>query len=92
MLCAAIGTSSASFAEILTVDDDGPADFSSLQLAVDAAFNGDEIQVAPGTYTSTDLQVVDLRGKAILLRSTGGPEVTFIDVLNSLVLDCPTRI
>ena len=50
-----------------TVDDDGPADFDSIQAAVDFASDGDVVLVAPGTYTSTDDQVVDLEGKRILL-------------------------
>lgn len=54
-------------ADTLTVDDDGPADFDSIQAAVDYASDGDVVLVAPGTYTSTDDQVVDLEGKRILL-------------------------
>lgn len=68
-------------AEVITVDDDGDAaDFSSIQAAVDYASNGDEILVAPGVYTGTHpAHVVDILGKAIVLRSLDGPEVTFID-------------
>ena len=77
----ALGVSaSGSFAEIITVDDDGKADFASIQVAVDYASDGDEIVVAPGVYTSDHpAHVVDLLGKAITLRSSDGPEVTFID-------------
>jgi hypothetical protein len=57
-------------AETLTVDDDGPADFDSIQAAVDYASDGDVVLVAPGTYTSTDDQVVDLEGKRILLAAS----------------------
>ena len=57
-----------------------PADYASIQEAVDAASGGDEILVGPGTYTSTqDGHVVDMQGKAITLRSTGGAAVTIID-------------
>ena len=33
-----------------TVDDDGPADFSSIQTAINATTNGDTINVMSGTY------------------------------------------
>jgi hypothetical protein len=62
-----------------TVDDDGKADFNNIQAAVDAAINGDEIIVAPGTYTSTTDEVVDMLGKEIWLHSSGGAGVTIID-------------
>jgi hypothetical protein len=77
----ALGASaSGAFAEVITVDDDGKADFASIQVAVDYASDGDEIVVAPGVYTSDHpAHVVDLLGKSITLRSSDGPEVTFID-------------
>ena len=71
--------SSATFATTWTVDDDGKADFDNIQAAVDAASDGDEIIVAPGTYTSTADEVVDMRGKGIWLHSSKGAEVTIID-------------
>ncbi|MHC4528467.1 MAG: choice-of-anchor Q domain-containing protein, partial [Planctomycetota bacterium] len=37
-------------AQIITVDDDGPADFNNLQDALAAASSGDEIRVAQGIY------------------------------------------
>jgi len=37
-------------AETVTVDDDGPADFSSIQQALDNARQGDVVVVMPGTY------------------------------------------
>ena len=41
-------------ADIWTVDDDGPADFTTIQDAVNAASDGDEIHVHPGTYSRED--------------------------------------
>ncbi len=38
-------------ARIITVDDDGPADFDNIQAAINDANNGDTIIVADGTYT-----------------------------------------
>ena len=37
-------------AEIITVDDDGPADFNNIQSAIDASSDGDIIIVQPGHY------------------------------------------
>ena len=37
-------------AEVLTVDDDGPADFTTISAALDAASQGDTILVRAGTY------------------------------------------
>ena len=56
-----------------------PADFPTIQYAVNAALDGDEIVVAPGTYTSTAAEVVDMHGKEIWLHSSAGAEVTIID-------------
>jgi hypothetical protein len=71
--------SGVTFATTWTVDDDGKADFDNIQEAVDAASDGDEIIVMPGTYTSTVDEVVDMRGKEIWLHSSKGAAVTFID-------------
>ncbi len=57
-------------ADIINV---GPGD--SIQDAINAAMNSDEIVVAPGTYFET----INFLGKAITLRSSDGPEVTIID-------------
>ena len=75
MICLTL-MSSGVFADVINV----PADYPTIQGAVDAAINGDEIIVAPGTYTSTHpAHVVDLMGKGITLRSSNGPEKTIID-------------
>ncbi len=52
-----------------------PADQPTIQAGIDAAVNGDEVVVALGTYFET----INFLGKAIWLRSSGGPEVTIID-------------
>ncbi|MBC8308985.1 MAG: hypothetical protein ISR75_00455 [Phycisphaerales bacterium] len=72
------------FATTYTVDDDGTADYSDIQSAINVAVDGDEILVMPGTYTSTTGEVVLLNnGKTIWLHSSEGSDVTFIDGENA---------
>jgi predicted outer membrane repeat protein len=74
---------STALATTWTVDDDGKADFNTIQAAVDAAATGDTIIVMPGTYTSTSSEVVNLLGKEITLQSVDGYETTIIDGENA---------
>lgn len=66
-----------------TVDDNGKADFSNIQAAIDAASNGDEILVYPGTYTNNGSFVVYFAGKSLIIRATGTPEETILDGQNA---------
>ncbi len=50
---------------IITVDDDGPADFNSIQSAIDSANNGDSIIVQPGLYQ----EYISFLGKNITVTS-----------------------
>ncbi len=63
-----------------------PADHSSIQEAIDASTNGDTVLVAPGRYNET----LDLKGKAITLKSSSGAEDTILDGarLNNSVIHC----
>ena len=45
---------------------DVPGDFATIQEAIDAAFNGDEVVLEPGTYVEHS---IDFRGKAVTVRS-----------------------
>ena len=47
----------------------------SIRAAINAASNGDWIEVAPGTYT----EAIDFLGKAVRLYSSGGASVTIIN-------------
>jgi hypothetical protein len=86
--------SSSAFATTWTVDDDGVdnpgADFSTIQEALDAALDGDEIEVFPGTY----YELLTVTGKSLSLIGVAGREVTFIDGQDSgrvlEIEDCPS--
>ncbi|MCP4758215.1 MAG: hypothetical protein GY894_09155 [Planctomycetes bacterium] len=82
--------SAAATAEIWTVDDSGGADFMDIQSAVNAAnFSGDEIVVAPGVYTGSGNEVVDMLGKAVTLRASGTAAKTIISGESTrLVIRC----
>lgn len=85
--------STASLADTWTVDDDNKADFSTIQDAVDAASNGDEIIVYQGTYTGNGTEVVNTLGKEIWLHGVDGVDVTIIDAtgLNGSAIVCATN-
>ena len=55
-----------------------PGNYSTIQAAINAASPGDIIEVAPGTYSGPGNQDIDFRGKAITVRSAGGPRNTTI--------------
>jgi len=52
-----------------------PSDYTTIQLAIDAAVNGDTVLVAPGAYVEN----IDFKGKAITVMSSNGAEKTIID-------------
>ena len=68
------------FAETWTVDDDGKADFDSIQQAIYASSDGDSIHVQPGHY----YEHISFLGKEITVLGVGGPSVTIIDAAGTL--------
>jgi hypothetical protein len=77
------------FALTLIVDDDAPADFSTIQSAVNAAQLGDTVLIQPGTYQEpviidgkTDLTIQGVNRDSVLVQNPYDLVVMF-DVLNS---------
>jgi nitrous oxidase accessory protein NosD len=66
---------------------DVPAEYATIQAALDAAVAGDEVAVAPGTYA----EAVVLPAFALTLRATGDARVTVIDAagLSAPALEVP---
>ncbi len=89
-----LAVSTAQAAVVIHVDAGncpGPGDgsaldpYCSIQTAIDNAVDTDEIVVAPGTY----FESINFLGKAITLRSSGGPDATIIDGNGALhVVQC----
>ena len=79
-------------ADTWTVDDDGSADFDTIQAAVNAAADGDVILIAPGTYTSnSSAGVVSISSKSLTLQSSGEPALTILDGQDERsVISCST--
>lgn len=66
---------------VITVDDDGPADFNNIQAAINDANDGDIVEVQPGIYTGNGNRDIDFKGKAITVRGATGDA-------NDCVIDC----
>ncbi|MCH2133660.1 MAG: right-handed parallel beta-helix repeat-containing protein [Phycisphaerales bacterium] len=70
----------AASAEIIYVSFDGSEEYTSIQAAIDASSDGDEIRVKAGIYTDAhDGFIVNTKGKAITLKSINGDGAAVID-------------
>ena len=51
-----------------------PQQYSTIQMGVDAAVDGETVSLADGTYTGAGNKDIDFLGKAITVMSEGGSE------------------
>ncbi len=56
-----------------------PADYLTIQEAIDAAVDFDTVLIADGTYTGTGNKYLDYNGKAVTVISENGPDHCVID-------------
>jgi hypothetical protein len=71
-------------AEIITVDDDGPADFNNIQDAINYSWHGDTVIVKPGTYN----EIIYFNGRAITLTSENPNDP---NVIGSTIIQAGSR-
>ena len=67
------------WARTIKVDDNGPADFNTIQAAINNANDGDTILIADGIYSDSGNYSIDLLGKVITVKSENGPVNCIID-------------
>lgn len=77
--------SAVSRGKVITVDSGGSGDFATIQAAADTAGDGDTVEIKPGTYTGTGNWDIDVRGKAITIRSVDPNDSAVVD---ATILDC----
>jgi len=56
-----------------------PGDQPTIQAGIDAAVDGDIVLLADGTYTGVGNYNVDLKGRSITVKSSGGRDVCIVD-------------
>jgi predicted outer membrane repeat protein len=66
-------------ARTIITGPDPSSEFTTLQVAIDAALPGDTILVADGSYTGPGNRDIEFGGKAITVRSANGPANCRID-------------
>ncbi|NIO27667.1 MAG: T9SS type A sorting domain-containing protein [Candidatus Latescibacteria bacterium] len=67
------------FARTWYIKPDGTGDAATIQAGIDSAAVADTVMAAPGTYTGLGNRDIDFNGKAIVLTSELGADVTIID-------------
>jgi predicted outer membrane repeat protein len=72
-------------AEIIVVEPDGSGDQPTIQAAIDAAYEGDEVVLSIGTFTGDGNRDIDPKGKAITIRSTNPDDP---NIVAATIIDC----
>ncbi|GAF81936.1 unnamed protein product, partial [marine sediment metagenome] len=72
-------------AATITVNWDGSGDYTTIQAAIDDAYNGDVVIIAPGTYTGEGNRDIDLGGHTITVRSTNPDDPV---IVAKTIIDC----
>jgi hypothetical protein len=84
LLTSILAVAASAGAATYTVLPGGGGDFPTIQVAVDASFDGDIIELGDGTFTGDGNRDVDYLGKAITVRSeSGNPDACVIDCQGS---------
>ncbi len=72
-------------AATITVHADGSGDYPTIQAAIDAAIEGDTIEVWPGTYTGDGNRDIDPNGKNLTICSTDPNDP---NIVATTIIDC----
>jgi predicted outer membrane repeat protein len=67
------------WARTWNVNAGGTGDAPDIQAAIDSCASGDSVLVAPGTYMGAGNRDIDFTGKAIVVTSISGADMTIID-------------
>ncbi len=81
VVLAALAAAAGAEAEIIDV----PADYATIQAAINASEDGDVVVVAPGTYTGIGNRDLDFGGRAITVRSADPQDAA---VVAATVINC----
>jgi hypothetical protein len=77
--------SNLAYCKTLNIKADGIGDYPTIQAAIVAAFNGDEIVLQPGIYTGDGNRNIDFFGKALTVR---GADPNNPSIVSNTVIDC----
>jgi subtilase family serine protease len=82
--CGLVGALPVGCRYVRYVRADGAGDYPTIQAAVDAAYGGDVIKLADGTYTGAGNRDIDPGGKALTVKSQSGvPDLCVLSVQGS---------